>query len=223
MMHQNKSKKILFYFFLLFVVGSINNITLSKIKYFQIKNINIKGLADVENEILLSNLNNIFLKNILLINKNEISEVIEKNTLVQNYTILKKYPSTLNIRIEKTKFLAKINKKNKIFYLGSNGKLIKNNIKYELPFIFGNPDINEFLRFKKIVDNSKINYKEIKNLYYFQSKRWDIELHDNLIIKLPKKNLDNSLNLAFDILKNDYLNKSRQIDLRIKNQIITND
>ena len=223
MMHQNKSKKILFYFFLLFVVGSINNITLSKIKFFQIKNINIKGLADVENEILLSNLNNIFLKNILLINKNEISEVIEKNTLVQNYTILKKYPSTLNIRIEKTKFLAKINKKNKIFYLGSNGKLIKNNIKYELPFIFGNPDINEFLRFKKIVDNSKINYKEIKNLYYFQSKRWDIELHDNLIIKLPKKNLDNSLNLAFDILKNDYLNKSRQIDLRIKNQIITND
>jgi len=223
MMHQNKSKKILFYVFLLFVVGSINNITLSNIKFFQIKNINIKGLADVENEILLSNLNNIFLKNILLINKNEITEVIEKNTLVQNYTILKQYPSTLNIRIEKTKFLAKINKNNKIFYLGSNGKLIKNNIKYELPFIFGNPDINEFLRFKKIVDNSKINYKEIKNLYYFQSKRWDIELHDNLIIKLPKKNLDNSLNLAFDILKNDYLNKSKQIDLRIKNQIITND
>ena len=223
MMHQNKSKKILFYVFLLFVVGSINNITLSNIKFFQIKNINIKGLADVENEILLSNLNNIFLKNILLINKNEISEVIEKNTLVQNYTILKKYPSTLNIRIEKTKFLAKINKNNKIFYLGSNGKLIKNNIKYELPFIFGNPDIDEFLRFKKIVDNSKINYKEIKNLYYFQSKRWDIELHDNLIIKLPKKNLDNSLNLAFDILKNDNLNKSRQIDLRIKNQIIIND
>ena len=223
MMHQNKSKKILFYFFLLFVVGSINNITLSKIKFFQIKNINIKGLADIENEILLSNLNNIFLKNILLINKNEISKVIEKNTLVQNYTILKKYPSTLNIRIEKTKFLAKINKKNKIFYLGSNGKLIKNNIKYELPFIFGNPDINEFLKLKKIVDNSKLNYKEIKNLYYFQSKRWDIELHDNLIIKLPKKNLDNSLNLVFDILKNDYLNTSKQIDLRIKNQIITND
>ena len=85
MMHQNKSKKILFYFFLLFVVGSINNITLSKMKFFQIKNINIKGLADVENEILLSNLNNIFLKNILLINKNEISEVIEKNTLVEPY------------------------------------------------------------------------------------------------------------------------------------------
>lgn len=222
-MHQNKSKKILVYFFLLLVVGSINNKTFSKVKFFQIKNINITGLADFENETLLSNLNNIFFKNILLINKNEISKVIEKNTLVEKYTILKKYPSTLNVRIEKAKFLAKINKNNKIFYIGSNGKLIKNDIKYELPFIFGNPDINEFLTFKKIIDNSKINYEEIKNLYYFQSNRWDIELNDNLIIKLPKKNLDNSLNIAFDIFKNDNFNKLRQIDLRIKNQIITND
>ncbi len=222
-MHQNKSKKILVYFFLLLVVGSINNKTFSNIKFFQIKNINITGLADFENEILLSNLNNIFFKNILLINKNEIGKVIEKNTLVEKYTILKKYPSTLNVRIEKTKFLAKINKNNKIFYIGSNGKLIKNNTKYQLPFIFGNPGINEFLTFKKKIDNSKINYEEIKNLYYFQTNRWDIELNDNLIIKLPKKNLDNSLNIAFDIFKNDNFNKLRQIDLRIKNQIITND
>ena len=222
-MHQNKSKKILIYFFLLLVVGSINNKIFSKVKFFQIKNINITGLAEVENETLLLNLNNIFFKNILLINKNEISKLIEKNTLVEKYTILKKYPSTLNVRIEKTKFLAKINKNNKIFYIGSNGKLIKNNIKYELPFIFGNPGINEFLKFKKIIDNSKINYEEIKNLYYFQSNRWDIELNDNLIIKLPKKNLDNSLNIAFDIFKNDNFNKLKQIDLRIKNQIITND
>ncbi len=222
-MHQNKSKKILIYFFLLLVVGSINNKIFSKVKFFQIKNINITGLAEVENETLLLNLNNIFFKNILLINKNEISKLIEKNTLVEKYTILKKYPSTLNVRIEKTKFLAKINKNNKIFYIGSNGKLIKNNIKYELPFIFGNPGINEFLKFKKIIDNSKINYEEIKNLYYFQSNRWDIELNDNLIIKLPKKNLDDSLNIAFEIFKNDNFNKLRQIDLRIKNQIITND
>ena len=82
MMHQNKSKKILVYFFLLFVVGSINNKTFSEVKFFQIKNINITGLAEVENETLLLNLNNIFFKNILLINKNEISKVIEKNTLV---------------------------------------------------------------------------------------------------------------------------------------------
>ena len=222
-MHQNKSKKILIYFFLLLIVGSINNKTFNKIKFFQIKNINITGLSDIDNEILLSKLNDINLKNILLINKNEISQIIENNSLVQNYIILKKYPSTLNVRIEKTKFLAKINKNNKIFYIGSNGKLIRNNLKYELPFIFGNPEINEFLRFKKIVDSSKINYENIKNLYYFQSKRWDIEFYDNLIVKLPKENLLNSLDNAFDILNDDNFNALKQIDLRIKNQIITNE
>ena len=222
-MHQKKSKKIIIYFFLLIVLGSINNKIFSSIKFYQIKEIQISGLEDIDNEILLSKLNNFFFKNILLINQNEISKIIENNVLVQNYTILKKYPSKLDVRIEKAKFYAKINRNNKIFYVGSNGKLIKNNFQYELPFIFGNPEVNEFLKFKKIIDNSKLQYRDIKNLYFFQSKRWDIELNNNLIVKLPKENLDRSLDNVFEIINNSNLNKFKIIDLRIKNQIITNE
>ena len=222
-MHQKKSKKILIYFFLLIVLGSINNKIFSSIKFYQIKEIQISGLEDIDNEILLSKLNNFFFKNILLINQNEISKIIENNVLVQNYTILKKYPSKLDVRIEKAKFYAKINRNNKIFYVGSNGKLINNNFQYELPFIFGNPEVNEFLKFKKIIDNSKLQYRDIKNLYFFQSKRWDIELNNNLIVKLPKENLDKSLDNVFEIINNSNLNKFKIIDLRIKNQIITNE
>ena len=223
MMHQKKSKKIVIYFFLLIVLGSINNKLFSNTKFYEIKEIQISGLEDIDNEILLSKLSNFFLKNILLINKNEISKIIENNDLVQNYTILKKYPSKLDIRIEKAKFYAKINRNNKIFYVGSNGKLIKNNFKYELPFIFGSPEVDEFLKLKRIIDNSKLQYKEIKNLYFFQSKRWDIELNNNLIVKLPKENLDKSLDNVFEIINNSNLNKFKIIDLRIKNQIITNE
>ena len=222
-MHQKKSKKIIIYFFLLIVLGSINNKIFSSIKFYQIKEIQISGLEDIDNEILLSKLNNFFFKNILLINQNEISKIIENNVLVQNYTILKKYPSKLDVRIEKAKFYAKINRNNKIFYVGSNGKLIKNNFQYELPFIFGNPEVNEFLKFKKIIDNSKLQYRDIKNLYFFQSKRWDIELNNNLIVKLPKENLDRSLDNVFEIINNSNLNKFKIIDLRIKNQIIINE
>ena len=222
-MHQKKSKKIIIYFFLLIVLGSINNKIFSSIKFYQIKEIQISGLEDIDNEILLSKLNNFFFKNLLLINKNEISKIIENNVLVQNYTILKKYPSKLDVRIEKAKFYAKIKRYNKILYVGSNGKLIKNNFEYELPFIFGNPEVNEFLKFKKIIDNSKLQYRDIKNLYFFQSKRWDIELNNNLIVKLPKENLDKSLDNVFEIINNNNLNKFKIIDLRIKNQIITNE
>ena len=204
-------------------MGSINNKIFSSTKFYQIKEIQISGLENIDNEILLSKLNNFFFKNILLINKNEISKIIENNDLVENYTIIKKYPSKLDVRIEKAKFYAKINRNNKIFYVGSNGKLIKNNFQYELPFIFGNPEVNEFLKFKKIIDNSKLQYRDIKNLYFFQSKRWDIELNNNLIVKLPKENLDKSLDNVFEIINNNNLNKSKIIDLRIKNQIITNE
>ena len=49
------------------------------------------------------------------------------------------------------------------------------------------------MKFKKIIDNSKISYNEIKNIYYFQSKRWDLELENNILLKLPKNNIKNSL------------------------------
>ena len=88
---------------------------------------------------------NLNLENIFLLNGNEISKIISSNSLVQNYEIFKKYPHTINIKIEKTKFLAKINNNGKISLIGSNGKF--SDIKFldkELPFVFGNPNIDEF-------------------------------------------------------------------------------
>ena len=48
-MHQRKSKKILIYFFLLFLVGSINNIDIHNLKFLSIKEINVTGLENEEN------------------------------------------------------------------------------------------------------------------------------------------------------------------------------
>jgi cell division protein FtsQ len=218
-MQQRKSKKILIYFFLLLLVGSINNINLNGLKFQNINNINITGLEIKNKLILLKKIENFNLNNIFLINKIDLKDEIESNTLVENYSIFKRYPSSLYINIEKTKFLAKINKNSQIFYIGSNGKFIKNNSSNnDLPFIFGNPEVFEFFKIKEIIDKSKISYKEIKNLYFFPSKRWDLELLDNTIIKLPNDNINLALNLAIE-----FLNDHKFIDSRIKNQIILND
>ena len=151
-MHQRKGKKILIYFFLLLLVGSINNIGLSNLKFKEIDNINVVGLNDYENVILLQKIKDLNLGNIFLINKKEIINLINQNTLVEKYNVSKKYPSSLDINIQKTKFLARINNNGKVFLVGSNGKLSKNDFSNnELPFIFGKPDINEFLNFKKII------------------------------------------------------------------------
>ena len=198
-MHQRKGKKILIYFFLLFIVGSINNISLNNLKLKKINYININGLGENDNAILLQEIKNLNLDNIFSINKNEIVNQINSNTLVENYNIFKRYPSSIDININKTKFLARINNNGKIFLVGSNGKLIENNFSSnQLPFIFGNPNIYKFLEFKKTIDQSKISYDEIKNLYFFSSQRWDLELKNNIIIKLSKNYTKESLNLALD-------------------------
>jgi len=144
--------------------------------------------------------------------------------LVEKYLIIKKYPSSLEINIEKTKFLAKINKNGQIFYLGSNGKFIKNDFSNDkLPFVFGNPDVIEFFNIKEIIDKSKITFKEIKNLYFYPSKRWDLELKNNTIIKLPSDHTNLALNLAIEFLYDNKFNDNKIIDARIKSQIILDD
>jgi cell division protein FtsQ len=218
-MHQRKSKKILIYFFLLFIVGSINNINFNSLKLQNIIDVNISGLDIKDKSTLLKQIENFNFKNIFLVSKIDLINEIESNSLVENYSVFKRYPSSLDIKIEKTKFLAKINKNGQIFYIGSNGKFVKNDFLYnQLPFIFGNPEINEFFNIKEIIDKSKISYSEIKNLYFFPSKRWDLELIDSTIIKLPNHNINLALNLAIE-----FLNDHRFIDARIKNQIILYD
>ena len=223
-MRQQKGKKILIYLFLFLIVGSINNTELTGVKFEKIKNIKISGLNENENMKLIENILNLNLKNIFFLNGDEISKIISSNSLVESYKIFKKYPQTLNIKIKKTNFLAKINSNGKILLVGSNGRL--SDIKFsskELPFIFGKPEINEFIEFTNLINQSRFSLNEIKNLYFFPSKRWDLELKNNIIIKLSKDHARLSLDQAFEILNDNNFNDIKVVDARIKNQIILND
>ena len=223
-MHQRKGKKILIYFFLLILVGSINNISLNNLNLNKINSIKVSGLENKDNLSLLKRIKNLKLNNIFFIDIEKIKSEIELNNLIETYDIFKKYPSSIYINIEKTKFLAKINYDGQIFLIGSNGKLIKTDFsKNQLPFIFGNARIDDFLNLKIIIDQSKISYDDIKNLYFFPSKRWDLELRNNTIIKLSDKNVKESLAFALEFLNNDNFKDVKMIDARIKNQIILDD
>ncbi len=220
-MPQRKSKKILIYFFLLIIVGSINNISISNFKIEEIKNINILGLDNLDKKKLLEDMNNLNLQNIFSLNTNAIKNIIEINPLIEKYEIIKKYPNSLDIKIKKTKFLARINHNGETFLIGNNGKLSKKNYsKEELPYIFGKPQINEFLEFKKAIDKSNIQYHEIKSLFYFESKRWDIKLKNNITIKLPKDIKKETLDFIMAFLNDKKFQNSIILDARIINQII---
>jgi len=223
-MHQRKSKKILIYFFLFFLVGTTNNIDINNLKFHSIKNIKVNGLEIEENSIISKRIKDLNLDNIFLINKKNLSTLVASNNLVEKFFIFKRYPSTLNINIDKTNSLARISKNGKIYDLGSNGKLIENkHSNNQLPFIFGNPEIIEFFNIKKIIDESQISFEEIESLYFFLSKRWDLKLRNNIIIKLPNDNIKEGLILVSKFLHNNEFKDIKIIDARINNQIILND
>ena len=217
------SKKILLYIFLFIFLSTLNNKFFSKIKFNTIDKITIKGLEGKEKLDLLNNLESLNLKNIFSLNKYKLIKKLEANKLIENYTVFKKYPSSIEIKINKTEFLANVFKDGKSFILGSNGKLIqsvdKNN---NLPNIFGDYNKDSFFNLLKSIKKSNFELFEIKNLYFFKSGRWDIETNNNMIIKLPKKSLEDSLNLSLDLINNNKFKNIKILDLRQDKQVITN-
>ncbi len=223
-MHQRKSKKLLIYFFLLIIISSTNNISLKNLEFQKVRNIEVSGLDEIENKLIIDQIKNLNLTNIFFINKAEINNLISSNPLIEKYQIFKSYPSAIKIMVKKTNFIAKINHNNEIFVIGSNGKLIPNNFQAsDLPYIFGKPDIQEFLQFKKILDRSKFSFDEIDSLYFFPSKRWDIKLKNNILLKLSNNSTMADLNNAYEFLKNNTTEKFTTIDIRINNQVILNE
>ena len=223
-MRQRKSKKILLYFFLLIMLGTINNHYLNKLDLPILKNIQVLGLNEDANKKIANDLFFLKFQNIFFLKSSQIKKIINRNTSVENYSVFKVFPSTIVIKIEKTKILANLYKDGSNYFFGSNGKLIKaENKKNDKPFLFGDFTNEEFLKFKKIIDESKLRYSDIKKIYFFNSKRWDIELLNGLLIRLPEKKLLESLNLSADLIINNNFKNIKIIDARVNNQVILNE
>jgi len=224
MMHLRKGNKVIIYFFLLLLLGSINNVELKNFNLSSINQINVSGLDKENNLIILKQIKNLNLENIFFTNIYKIKKIFEKNSLIEDYKVIKIYPSTLDIKLKKTNFLAQIRDNEKLYFIGSNGKLIESNLpNKELPFIFGKPNVNEILELKNLIDQSKFSFNQIENLFFFPSKRWDIEFKNKNIIKMPNNNVKDALDNAFNFLKVNQYNKSQILDFRINNQIIQNE
>ena len=220
----SKDKKILIYLFLLTIFGSINNKYFNSTTFFEIKNLTLVGLNSVEKENLLLKFEKIKKKNIFFLEKKELIRILNSNNLIDSFLINKNYPSEINIVIEKTSFLANIKILEENFFIGSNKKLIKSPINDpSLPTVYGNPSLKDFFSINEKILKSSIKPNDIKKLYFFPSKRWDLKLKNGTLIKLPTNNLIKSLNNYFKIKNLPQFINVKIFDMRINNQIIVNE
>jgi cell division protein FtsQ len=224
-MHQSTSKKnkIIIYLLFLFILSTTSTKFINDQNKLSssISKINITGLSEIKNLEILNNLNNFLYKSIFIINKEEIKKILEKHNTIQEFNIKKIYPSTLNIEIKPTKFIARISN-NGQYLVGANGKLIEDKNSNELlPYIFGEFNSQDFLSFKKNIEKSIFSFSNLKTLYFFPSRRWDILTDKDILIKLPQESIIASLNLSKKFIDNNNFKNNKFIDLRVKNHLVT--
>ena len=189
----------------------------------KINKIEIIGLNLNERKKVESIINDANFKNIFYLDKQYLKKKINTINIIEHFEIFKNYPSTLKIFIKETKILARTKKNGFNYFIGSNGKLILNNYSSSsLPFVFGDLNVEEFLKFKNEVDKSNFDFKKIIKLYYFKSKRWDIETSEGYLIKLSRNDVKKNLNLFVRLSNEDKFKNELVIDFRQKDQIILN-
>ena len=223
-MHQSigRKNKIIIYLLFLFILSTTSAKLINDQNKLSslISKINITGLSEGKNLEILNNLNNLLYKSIFVINKDEIRKILEKHNIIQEFNIKKIYPSTLNIEIKQTKFIARVSN-NGQYLVGANGKLIEDKGNNQLlPYIFGEFNSQHFLSFKQNIEKSIFSFSNLKTLYFFPSGRWDILTDNDILIMLPQEHIVATLNLSKKLIDNDNFKDKKFIDLRVRNHLI---
>ena len=218
-------KKIYFYLFSFLLLSTLTNQKISN-NYkdiFLVKKIIIINLNKELEENLLIKTNYLLNKNIFTINKNNILEKINNLSYLEKINVKKNYPSTIVIDAKKTKFLASTFINQKKYLVGENGKFIlATDIYYEnqLPIIFGNFKILDFISLKRDLIKYEMNLKNIIKYYYHKNKRWDLYFDDNILVKLPNKNINHAIKIYKEFVKINNIKSNSIIDLRISDRLV---
>ena len=191
--------------------------------FFKIQNIKILNNLLIKADDINEKLTKIYGRNILFIKANEIKIPLESINFLQKVEVKKKYPNTIIIKVHETKPIAILFKKDEQYFLDSESNMIlfNENVAFDnLPNIFGVGAEKDFVIFFDKLKNKNFPIKKIKNFYYFQIGRWDLQLLNSKIIKFPYENTEKAIKKSIELLNNKDFENYNIIDLRIHGKIV---
>ena len=215
-------KKQLVIAFILFTL--LTTITFKEkiiISQLNIKEIIVENNSLVKKKDVKKLLNSIYNKNIIFLDNKEIEKALTQNSFIETFDVKKIYPQTLKIRIFEKKPIAILLNKKKKFYLSDKIELIEfENIKkyQDLPYVFGNRD--DFKIFYNDLKKMNFPFDLISKYTLYESKRWDLETTDKIVIKLHSKNYLKNIKNYLDSRNKQNFKKYKIFDYRINNQLI---
>jgi len=191
---------------------------------FNIKNIKILNNNRIKKNDIESKLSKIYGRNIFFIKTKDIKNVIKNIYFLDTVEVKKSYPNTLIIKIFETEPIAILFKNNEYFLIDNVSNLVpikKNSVtNYDYPNIFGKDSEKYFLNFFDLLKESNFPTSRIKNYYYFQIGRWDLQLESSLLIKFPNDKTKSAIEKSIKLLNQKDFTNYEVIDLRINDRII---
>ena len=113
---------------------------------------------------------------------------------------------------------------NELFILGNNGKIIDlESLPTNIPEVTGTNDIKKVFQTIRTIKKSNFDIANIKKINFFPSERIDVVLENKLKIRFPINFTIDNLNFSLKLIEDKEFNKSKIIDLRIPNKVITYD
>ena len=217
---------ILFGIFIFLTTYSPNELTVFPKKekfFFKIQNIKIVNNHLIDENRIIEKLTKIYEKNILFIERNDIERPLKSIEFLEKIEINKKYPNTIIIKVYETEPIAILFKENRKYLLDSSSNLIpfnKNMLFDDLPSIFGARAEQDFINFFNQLENNNFPKHKVKNFYYFQIGRWDLELLNKQIIKFPANKVPEAIQRSIELLARKDFKNYNIIDLRIHGKIV---
>tara|TARA_B100000029_G_C17382457_1_gene890277 strand:+ start:17 stop:757 length:741 start_codon:yes stop_codon:yes gene_type:complete len=210
--------------FAAFLVINFNPYLLNN--FFKVKDIKIAGTEKTNpyelKQILSSNL-----ENLITFDKAHAKSLLEDVGWVKRANIKKIYPNTLSIDIIESDPFA-------IFY--NNQDILLIDIDGEI--ISPNPDINKYdslltvrgekaeIKLSEIIKEININFPEVRNkvngLEFVDKRRWNLVLLNDLLVKLPDTEINESLKNLKKLFDDNQILDSNiiEVDLRIKGRAV---
>ena len=217
---------ILFLFFFYFYNQLIKKDKFSTIiqdiseKYnYQLKNVEINSLKRINKSEVNNIINQYYNQSIFLLPLEEISKSINQLSWVKNVNLSTNFNNKLNVEIFEYEPIGLLFYNNQLFYFSKNGKIIdkfREGINESLIIFYGNQASMVAYKFLNIINKTEaVNL--IKEGYYIDERRWDIRLHNNIVLNLSEINIEDSLKNYIKLIKkfnNLDIIKIKSIDLR---------
>lgn len=223
-------KKLYRIFFLLLIfifLTTYTSLELDKIykekNFFGIKKIKIINNKLISSNHLIDKLSSIYDRNILFLKGSDIQSLLNSTDFLEKISVKKKYPDTIIIKVIETRPIAILFKNNKNYILDTSSKIINKNEKIKsknLPKIFGPGAQYSFVNFFKILKQNDFPVENVKFYYHFKIDRWDLQLLNDLLIKLPEKNTEEAIIKVTELLNRSDFKNYKVIDLRVPNKIV---